>query len=616
MLSRKSPCHLIRTAMILLALCLIGPQAATAAEVTGLSKGLLVANHKEPHPVTAGAMRGLWLWNTSDVLSGVQHDEFVTTVARLEITDVFVFLTAGDYVKKRAALTAFNAVMHRMGIGVWGLEGWRGYFSDADGPQGLYDSVDALIRFNASVRASQRFKGWQSDMEPQDDQGDFLETFHNGLSGPQLSRNGGGVWRGSQADDREALLNDWLEIHKSIHEKLLKNHLRMAAAMPFWTEDYFGAPVMVTFGGSRMSVGQHMMNYLDDYIVMSYNTDPMNAISRVVAQVKYASTLPVARRPRISAAMETHRGGGVHISYGDTPGKSSEVAVLKDMATITSTLKQYSAFSGVSLHDWAGVRLLTRVASSSDTTAPVILAIATGAITGNSATITWTTNEASTTQVEFGLTMAYGSLTTLDSALMLSHSVALSGLVGSTTYHFRVRSRDDAGNLATSADGTFTTTDGTVLVASTSSGHHCGGGSVFGFLMVTLMLSLRLQRRSSGSRPPPAYAGPHPDWPPAPGRAPAARRSVQGVCSRNGEYRTLRVRRAHGIAHRRIVRLRYTLAHCHETHGSCCSKRAIEGERRGLAGAVAMQDQAIHEACAWCGLESGERFGRVELHCP
>ncbi len=42
--------------------------------------------------------------------------------------------------------------------------------------------------------------------------------------------------------------------------------------------------------------------------------------------------------------------------------------------------------------------------------------------------------------------------------MVTAHSQALSGLTASTLYHFRVKSRDAAGNLATSADGTFTTT--------------------------------------------------------------------------------------------------------------------------------------------------------------
>src|SRR5436853_7249822 len=45
-----------------------------------------------------------------------------------------------------------------------------------------------------------------------------------------------------------------------------------------------------------------------------------------------------------------------------------------------------------------------------DTTAPVISGVAVSAITGSGATITWTTNEAASSEVEYGLTTAYGSV--------------------------------------------------------------------------------------------------------------------------------------------------------------------------------------------------------------
>ncbi len=98
------------------------------------------------------------------------------------------------------------------------------------------------------------------------------------------------------------------------------------------------------------------------------------------------------------------------------------------------------------------------VTVNNDTTAPVISLIASSSITQTAATIAWTTNEASDTQVEYGQTTAYGSLTALNSSLVTSHSVTLSGLSSGTLYHYRVASRDAAGNLAQSSDFTFTTT--------------------------------------------------------------------------------------------------------------------------------------------------------------
>jgi hypothetical protein len=92
-----------------------------------------------------------------------------------------------------------------------------------------------------------------------------------------------------------------------------------------------------------------------------------------------------------------------------------------------------------------------------DTTPPVMSAVTSSAITASGATISWTTDEASDSQVEYGTTTAYGSLTTLDTNRVTAHAVTLSGLAANTLYHFRVRSRDSAGNLGMSSDATLTT---------------------------------------------------------------------------------------------------------------------------------------------------------------
>ena len=95
-----------------------------------------------------------------------------------------------------------------------------------------------------------------------------------------------------------------------------------------------------------------------------------------------------------------------------------------------------------------------------DTTAPTISAVTATGISGSAATITWTTNEAATSRVEYGLTTSYGSMTPLDSTLVTSHTMALTGLSPSTTYRYRVRSIDAAGNERVGTNNTFTTAAG------------------------------------------------------------------------------------------------------------------------------------------------------------
>ena len=65
--------------------------------------------------------------------------------------------------------------------------------------------------------------------------------------------------------------------------------------------------------------------------------------------------------------------------------------------------------------------------TTADTVPPTISNVV-ASPSAQSATITWTTNEGSTTQVEYGLTTAYGSMTVLDPALVTSHTVTVSGL--------------------------------------------------------------------------------------------------------------------------------------------------------------------------------------------
>jgi hypothetical protein len=87
-----------------------------------------------------------------------------------------------------------------------------------------------------------------------------------------------------------------------------------------------------------------------------------------------------------------------------------------------------------------------------DTTAPIISNVKISNISDSGMAITWTTNEQSDTQVQFGTTTTYSNSTSLISTLVTSHSMQLKNLQPATVYHFRVKSRDAAGNLAKSAD--------------------------------------------------------------------------------------------------------------------------------------------------------------------
>ncbi len=93
----------------------------------------------------------------------------------------------------------------------------------------------------------------------------------------------------------------------------------------------------------------------------------------------------------------------------------------------------------------------------SDETGPTISDVAVNDIGTESATVTWTTDEIATGQAEYGTTDAYGQQSALTDTLDTLHSITISGLAAHTTYHIRVHSKDDSGNMAQSSDIAFTT---------------------------------------------------------------------------------------------------------------------------------------------------------------
>lgn len=149
------------------------------------------------------------------------------------------------------------------------------------------------------------------------------------------------------------------------------------------------------------------------------------------------------------------------VSYGLTAGYGSQTPL--DSALVTShtvlitglqpnTPYHYAAVSG----NCAGTTQATDRTFTTLAPPPVISDVQAGNITNSTATITWSTDVAATSQVEYGTTTSYGQTTALDSNMVTSHSVNLTGLSIGTLYHYRVIS-SAAGGPSTSGDFTFTT---------------------------------------------------------------------------------------------------------------------------------------------------------------
>lgn len=96
------------------------------------------------------------------------------------------------------------------------------------------------------------------------------------------------------------------------------------------------------------------------------------------------------------------------------------------------------------------------IIDKTDKAAPIITGVEIKNITGESAEISWTTDEDSSSFAEYGASAQYGNTQGVWNSVK-SHIVKLIGLTAETEYHFRALSSDSWGNLGNSGDLTFKT---------------------------------------------------------------------------------------------------------------------------------------------------------------
>ena len=195
----------------------------------------------------------------------------------------------------------------------------------------------------------------------------------------------------------------------------------------------------------------------------TFTTETPDTTPPVISDVEASSITHAS----VSISWTTNEPADSQVEYGTGWGYGSVTALNASLVTIhrqtlnglapgtTYNYRVRSKDAAGNLALSAGLAFITAV--EPDTTPPFIYNVTVAAITSSSAVITWITDELSDSQVQWGTTISYGRLTTLDSTMVTAHSQILEGLEPSTTYHFLVRSKDAAGNLGTSGNFTFTT---------------------------------------------------------------------------------------------------------------------------------------------------------------
>jgi len=250
-------------------------------------------------------------------------------------------------------------------------------------------------------------------------------------------------------------------------------YLRVQRAGDVWTQSY-------SYDGANWTTTTSFTHALtvSSVGVFAGNADAAPAFTALVDDFTYTDlSVPVVdtTAPVISAINVTVTSGTTaDISWNtDEPATTQldyglttayELGVAGDLVLRTAHSVSLTGLTPDTLHHFriTATDASNNTATSADTTftpvdvPPVISNIQVSAIGTDTATVSWTTDKLTTSQIDYGLDTAYGTTLT-DTVLTTSHSMVLTGLTAATTYNFRVTSSDSNGVSTSSTDQTFQT---------------------------------------------------------------------------------------------------------------------------------------------------------------
>ena len=154
----------------------------------------------------------------------------------------------------------------------------------------------------------------------------------------------------------------------------------------------------------------------------------------------YNASISINTVPARNQKTEPH---GKFAFFETPPGSFIITATAADIGTVTTNVTIT-----------AGTNFAVNLVLPSDSTPPVITDVSTSNLTDTSVIIKWTTDENANSAVDYGLTASSG-FTVSNATMTLNHAVNLTTLTPNTTYHYRVRSRNNTGWQTNSADLTF-----------------------------------------------------------------------------------------------------------------------------------------------------------------
>ena len=128
-----------------------------------------VASFTEVSTIVMQLLRGLWIWNTLDLLDSEPRTAHLMSSAKaINTTDLYLYVAPTWYIEHGERIAAFLAAASVSNLRVWALDGDRAYVDNLTAQATYFEGLQNLIDFNARTDNATRFHGFQADIEPQD----------------------------------------------------------------------------------------------------------------------------------------------------------------------------------------------------------------------------------------------------------------------------------------------------------------------------------------------------------------------------------------------------------------------------------------------------------------
>lgn len=264
--------------------------------------------------------RATWIWNSS--LIAKEADQILSFAKQNRINLIFLQVNPkqdiGEY-------RAFIGQANRAGIAVHALDGDPSW-ARPENKHKMTELVEWVRSYNEQAAPSEKITGIHLDMEPYNQP----------------------AWN---TDQRQGIIDEWLTAMDDFSEfgKSLKG-VELGADLPFWLDQ-----VPVHPAQTATTMNRWMLEKLDYVTIMAYRNQALSQ-GGIVDVVKNEMETADRLNKKVIVGIETNPTGDSYTTFY----KSNLSDAAKQVLLAEQSLRAYSSYQGIAVHDYEGWKSLER----------------------------------------------------------------------------------------------------------------------------------------------------------------------------------------------------------------------------------------------------------------